>query len=149
VYQRLVNYDRLIHPQPVIEDTLRGKVALGENLGIEEVLEFITELNSNWRELISGVDMLGASLPGTKSVDLFVETAAGFQVFFDLKRPAQSQVKNLKLLLDQEIDPATLGGLSYIDLRLPDIAYYCYKDAPCAHEASGADSEVNSGEREE
>lgn len=134
VFQQIAGYASTTYSQTLIADRTAQTVQVGEDLGIKPILQFIQTLQNLWAQQVPETAFASFSLPTTLSLDLFVKTSSGFQVYFDLNRPVRPQLANLHLLLSQEIKPETYSGLSYIDLRLPTVAYYCYKDAPCAPE---------------
>lgn len=134
VFEELQNYDPAVYKQAVITDETEERPKIGQSSGTEKILGFIDALSARWSELIKVTSYRSFFVPGIKSTDVIAETELGFRVYFDLERSARGQVANLNFVLTREIDPATYAGLSYIDLRLPTQAYYCYKDAPCAPE---------------
>jgi len=134
IFEKIPDYMPESFPQIIISDGTAENLAVGQDLGITESLNFLEELRNLWAGEIRDIEVLGIELPGRKSPDIFARTSIGFRVYFDVKRSVSAQLVNLKLLLYQEINPETYTGLSYIDLRLPNIAYYCYLDAPCAPE---------------
>ena len=103
-------------------------------MDIQKILNFIEQVKSLWQEHIHAINYTGFSIAGKRSLDVFVKTNVGFSVYLDINRSVKRQLENLNLLLNQEIKPETYSGLSYVDVRLPNIAYYCYQDAPCAPE---------------
>ncbi|MBI4050014.1 MAG: hypothetical protein HY398_01035 [Candidatus Doudnabacteria bacterium] len=132
VFARLTNYLPQDYRQDLIVDRGSGGVKVGEQIEVKRHLEFINELKAEWLAQIAQPKIASFAIPGVLSSDIFAKTALGFEVYFDQERDAAVQLANLKLLLNQEIRPETYDGLSYIDVRLPNVAYYCYKDAPCA-----------------
>lgn len=137
VFQKINRYDEATFPEPLVINRAgeEESVTVGEKLPIERVLTFISELRTQWSRQISQTSYLNFLIPSLKSPDLLVRTGLfGFSVYFDTGRSAALQLRNLALLLNQEIKPETFAGLSYIDIRLPTTAYYCYQDAPCALE---------------
>src|SRR3989344_1090892 len=134
IFEKISDYMPDSFRQIVISDGTAENLAVGQDLGITESLNFLEELRNLWLKEIRDIEVVGVELPGRKSPDIFVKTSIGFRAYFDVKRSASVQLTNLKLLLYQEIPPETYTGLSYIDLRLSNIAYYCYLDAPCAPE---------------
>lgn len=136
VFQKLLNYDPLIYPEILIVDRTAKDVGTGDRLGIPKILNFVSTLKELWPEIIHETNFVSLTVPGSATLDILVRTGTGFQVYFDLGRSVKTQLRNLNLLLTSEIKPETYSGLSYIDLRLPDTAYYCYRDAPCAFENS-------------
>lgn len=57
---------------------------------------------------------------------LNIETAEGWQIYFNLKGDIDWQITELKLALEKEIPPEKRGNLEYIDLRFSRI-YYKYR----------------------
>ena len=135
VFQKILNYSPEVYAETVISDKIAEPVKVGEELSPKRPFEFIGEIMNLWPEKISQTNLESFAVPGLESQDVFVKTVMGFQVYFDIERGAGKQIDNLNLILGREIRPETYSGLSYIDLRLPTTAYYCYKDAPCAPEA--------------
>lgn len=136
VFQKISNYSPTAYPETLIRDRTSQTVRVGEELPINKLLQFIRETLEQWPKIIRETEIASFSTPGTRSFDVFAKTAIGFEVYFDLERSVKVQLENLELVLHQEIKPETYNGLSYIDLRLPTTAYYCYKDAPCAPESA-------------
>ena len=134
VFQAIASYAPETFSQALIIDTSAAPVTAGEGLSIKPILEFVSRAKDAWQTHINQAGLVHFSVPGGKSQDILVKTTIGFNVLFDLERDPVEQLENLKILLNREILPETHGGLSYIDLRLPHMAYYCYKDAPCAPE---------------
>lgn len=132
VYQKILNYDPTAFSEVLITDQTGEDVKVGQVLDIQHTLDFIAGLRDQWPKQIPQTSFVSFSVPGTVSPDLFAKTSIGFQVFFDLNRSVKTQLSNFSLILNREINPETYTGLSYLDLRLPSFAYYCYKDAPCA-----------------
>ena len=60
-------------------------------------------------------------------------TAEEFVVKFDLNSELAKTFEQLKLLL-KDIGGARISSIKYIDMRIKDRGYICYKDAPCAQE---------------
>lgn len=132
VFQQLADYNPTTYSQVLIADQAAEPVTVGEQMGIRPALDFIAGLKAVWSREITQTNFVSFVLPGVASPDLIMKTGIGFEVLFDLSRSTDHQVAALNLLLNREIKPETYTGLSYIDLRLPSTAYYCYKDAPCA-----------------
>lgn len=131
-FEALLDYEAEINKVPLIIDESGFEINLGENLAISGVLNFLSSLMQDWPIQINGIKIMNFSLPSLEGSDLKVMTETGFVVYFDLKRDTSVQVKNLGYLLNSEIKSETHSGLSYIDMRLPNTGYYCFKDAPCA-----------------
>ncbi len=132
VFQKINNYSAAAFSEILIVDRSQAEIKVGQELEVQKTLAFVAELKDRWPQEITETTLVSFSLPALKSSDLFLETAIGFGVYFDLERQVLPQLRNLSLVLSQEIKSETYTGLSYIDLRLPNTAYYCYQDAPCA-----------------
>ncbi len=114
-----------------LRDISERPAQIGENLGVAEALKFLEVIRAEWQNFIAS-PILDFKIPGRASPDLFLTATAGWTVYFDLKSDPLKQLTNLRGILSQEIPPDREKNLSYIDLRLPTIAYYCYRDEPCA-----------------
>lgn len=136
IFRELASYSPQTFSQILITDTSETEVQTGQELEVRKTLSFVEEIKNNWALYIPHTNFVSFSIPGIKSQDILARTATGYRVYFDMDRKAVKQLSNLKLILDREIKPETYSGLSYIDLRLSTIAYYCYKDAECALDPS-------------
>lgn len=143
VFQEIPSYTPEIFSQILINDSSNAEVKNGESLPIGPILAFIEQIRNNWSLDINQTNYDSFSIPGTKTQDILVKTGIGFTVYFDLEREAPAQLENLKMMLNREIRPETYAGLSYIDLRLSHMAYYCYKDAVCAPEYKPPEAEID------
>lgn len=131
VFQEIANYSPATYQEILIIDRTGSPVKIGDVLEAANVFGFIKKVKSLWPGIINQTSYASFALPGLRSLDVFAKTGIGFEVYFDLGRDAKIQLENLNLVLTQPIKPETYAGLSYIDLRLSNIAYYCYKDSPC------------------
>lgn len=136
VFQEVGRYFEAAFPEILIKDGQNREVAVGQKLEIKKILAFIQNLKELWPGYVTQTTFTAFFTPAIQSPDLVAETLAGFRVLFDLDRSASVQLQSLRLLLNETIPAETIPGLSYIDLRLPATAYYCYKDAPCALESN-------------
>ena len=134
VFQKVLTYEPSSFAEVLLADQTQAPVQVGQALPIGKPLQFVEKVKNQWPREIPQTTFASFVLLGSLSPDITVKTGLGFQVYFDLDRSVEAQLRNLNLLLAQEIKPETYSGLSYIDLRLPNIAYYCYLDAPCAPE---------------
>lgn len=131
-FQKVLNYSPSAFSEILVVDKTGKEVNVGEELVPANILEFMEKTKALWPQQVRETNFVSFSLPGTKSADIFVKTAIGFEVYFDLNRGVEVQLSNLALILGREIKPETYPGLSYVDLRLANTGYYCYLDAPCA-----------------
>jgi len=134
VFARIPSYTPEAFGQPLIADNSAAEIAPGTTLPIQPAIKFIEDIQLEWPEKISETNIVSFAVPAARSKDIIVKTSIGFSLYFDLQRSAAEQLSDLKLVLREQIRPETFSGLSYIDLRLPSIAYYCYQDALCAPE---------------
>ena len=143
VFQQIESYTPEAFTQILVVDSFGAQVRSGETLPIAAALEFIVQIKADWPRSINETNYTYFSLPAARSKDIIVKTGIGFGIYFDMGRDVAEQLSDLKLVLRQQILPETYTGLSYIDLRLPTMAYYCYKDAPCAPEYATSTSPIN------
>lgn len=114
-----------------LHDITEKPAQIGENLGVTAALNYLEAVRREWPNFISS-PIQEFKIPGRASPDIFLTAAAGWTVYFDLKSDPLKRLANLRAILTREIPADREKNLSYIDLRLPSIAYYCYKDEPCA-----------------
>lgn len=139
LYAVVPDYQQASTTAPLLIDRRGAPVAVGQSVSDSRLVPFLQELRQRWPRQIKDVRYRSFSVPAVGSPDVFVKTETGFSIYFDLGRSVQAQLASLALVLGREIDPATYIGLSYIDLRVPAYAYYCYLDAPCANATSTPD----------
>lgn len=149
VFEKILTYEPAIFLQPLIIDESGKLLSEGQNLEIQKTLGFIENLHGLWPENIFVANIANFALPGIAATEVKVKTNIGFMVYFDGERNALTQLENLAYLLGNEIKPEAYAGISYVDLRLQDIGYYCFKDAPCALEnaSSTAESIIDNNNR--
>lgn len=84
-------------------------------------IQFATDLKKQLRDI--GVEALGFMVGAAGGADLVVYTGEGWQAYFNVMRPAQSQVKILAALLGGDLKDKR-ATLKYIDLRVKGRVYY-------------------------
>lgn len=94
----------------------------------ENLNEILNKAQSELQNPITGIILENFERP-----DLEVRTQSGFVIKFDTNSDLQKTFWRLKLLL-KEVGEARINGVKYIDIRIKDRGYICYKDAPCARE---------------
>ncbi len=134
IFEQIPSYTPEAFSQSLIVDSSAAALSPGDMLAIQPVVKFIEEIKSLWPSQINETDIKSFAVPAMRSKDIVVKTGIGFSLYFDLARSVSEQLSDLRIVLREQIRPETYAGLSYIDLRLPSVAYYCYKDAPCAPE---------------
>lgn len=114
-----------------IIDTTNTPVVAGDDLNIDKILEFYIFVSENWGKIISSKPQ-EIQLGGRFGQDIRFVSVDGWVVYFDLNHDPKIQLRNLRLIIDQEVPVDRRTQLAYIDLRLSDKAYFCYKGEPCA-----------------
>lgn len=94
----------------------------------ENLSEIVNKAQSELQNPITGIILENFERP-----DLEARTQSGFVIKFDINSDLQKTFWQLKLLL-KEVGEARMNGVKYIDIRIKDRGYICYKDAPCARE---------------
>jgi cell division septal protein FtsQ len=117
----------------VVVDLQQGKQReVGENLDLGDTLGFMRKFQEEWMKKIS-VPLAYFEFDGRNKNQFTAVTDKAWSAFVDSTgQDAPILVENLRLLLTQEIGLDKNQNLSYIDLRIPQKAYYCYKNEPCA-----------------
>ncbi len=115
---------------PVVKDQIEENFDIGKQMDNSKLVAFIISMNKLWSSKMS-VPIKEIKIPGKASAEVQIVSAEDWGVFFDVSRPVSSQLNSLALILSREIPIAKRLTLAYIDLRLRERAYYCYKDSPC------------------
>lgn len=95
--------------------------APGDKAVASSTIQFAADLKKQLRDI--SVEALGFMAGAAGNTDLVVYTGEGWQVYFNVTRPAQSQVKILSALLNGDLK-SKRAGLKYIDLRVAGRVYY-------------------------
>ena len=121
-------------------------VAVGQNLGIAAPIEFALTLKDPWeKSQLPKIQLV--KLPSQAAKEIYFVSQAGWTVYFNLEGNPLKQLNYLRLLLEQEIPPDRQEELVYIDFRFPGVAYYCYRNEPCA--LSKFETQTQEGEAED
>ncbi len=141
----IVSNDGLIMGQsdsPVASSTESGLISFKISAGLsgtlfekifdEKFLEELQTLSLNLPE-ITGSHISSFSAEGLNEPDLEVYIDPGYKILFDLKPDLDLTLKRLKILL-QQISPADTAKLYYIDVRIQNRGYICFKKTACAIE---------------
>ncbi|MBI3231764.1 MAG: hypothetical protein HYZ51_01645 [Candidatus Doudnabacteria bacterium] len=86
--------------------------------------------------------ILKISLQSFDRPDIEAITSAGYIIKFDINSDASKVFSQLKLLL-KETGEAGVSGIKYMDMRIKDRGYICYKDAACANASPAATTTPN------
>ena len=92
------------------------KANLKDQVFSSEIIDFIISLKEEF-EIIKPI-----SFDLFSKENLRVKTSKGIYINFNPTYPLESQIKNLRLLLNKEIKD--LSEIDYIDLRVEGRAYY-------------------------
>ncbi|MBI4053881.1 MAG: hypothetical protein HY397_00965 [Candidatus Doudnabacteria bacterium] len=106
-------------------------VAVGEKLDIQRQYNFVADLQKDWSAKI-GIRIKEVTFPDKNSPDLFVESNTGWIAYFDVDASFDAQLRALELVLKRQIPLTSIDKLAYIDLRLINTIYYCFRGEPCA-----------------
>lgn len=103
--------------------SLGGKV-LGYNR-IHFVISFTDKIDT-----INKFKILEFKINPRSSVDFEAITDKNWSIYLDDTQDPKMAVNNLFTILDEAVEG--IGGLDYIDLRIPDRIFYCQTNKPCA-----------------
>nr|AIA16753.1 POTRA domain, FtsQ-type [uncultured bacterium] len=119
----------------VVEDQLTEDFASGEVLRNSKLSAFVLSMHKQWSTKISTPISL-VKFPGKESSEVQFVSREGWSVMFDTSKSAVDLLNQLAVLLNKQVPIKDRINLAYIDLRLENKAYYCFKAAPCAQQAS-------------
>lgn len=119
-------------PINLIKINSQEELTSNQNLAAEN-LKLISILQERIPEICRST-VTSYTLNPTTSPDLEVNTAAGYQLFFDTNSDAYETLGNLSVLLGK-LSPDDKNRLAYIDLRIKNKAYVCYKGTACTQTA--------------
>lgn len=94
---------------------------LGQRAAASTTVFFASQLKKQLRAM--EIEPFGFRLGVDSDSDIVVFTGDGWQIYFNLKRSLQSQIKILEALLDGDLKNLR-GKLKYVDLRLTNKIYY-------------------------
>ncbi len=120
---------------PLIMDQVDENFDIGKQLDNTKLVAFILSAHKQWSSKIN-VPIKETKIPGKASGEVQFVTNEDWGVFFDVNRSVSSQLSSLALILSKEVPLTKRPTLAYIDLRLKERAYYCFKDSPCVAGAS-------------
>lgn len=127
----------------VVEDQLTESFATGEILHNTKLAAFVLSMNKQWSTKISSPISL-VKFPGKESSEVQFVTKDGWSALFDTSKSAAEVLNDLAVVLNKQIAVKDRINLAYVDLRLENRAYYCFRAAPCAQqpqpEAAGTET---------
>lgn len=115
----------------LIRSSTPRQFTVGENINAPALLEFMKISSELWQKYFSS-PYRTILYEGSASPDIYVTTSAGWTAYFDLKNDPRLSLKNLHLVFSQQITAERESQLAYVDVRLPTMAYYCFRGEPCA-----------------
>jgi cell division septal protein FtsQ len=108
-------------------DSMPLRNIFGQNL-----LQTLQTLNRQLPQITSS-RIKSFAAGGPDEPDLDVHLDAGYKILFDSKSDLDLTLERLKILLSQ-ISPADLKKLYYLDMRIKNRGYVCFKNTACAVE---------------
>jgi cell division septal protein FtsQ len=111
-----------------IEFSKAGDWVVGQKILTDNQALLTKEIIKNLAKL-DGLKATKFYMDSENEQDLAVDTSAGYLIKFDLRTNWQDNENSLKALFTKI--PAN-SNLAYIDLRVPERAYVCYQNTPCA-----------------
>lgn len=105
-----------------------------QNMFGENLLQTLQTLNQQLSQITSS-RIKSFVAAGLDEPDLAVYLDAGYKILFDSKSDLDLTLGRLKILLSQ-ISPADIKKLYYLDMRIKNRGYACFKNTACAVESS-------------
>ncbi len=115
----------------LIQDSSGKSVSENSPVAGKSFFEFTLALDDEWSHRLPS-PLKKVSITSASALESAARSEAGWTIFLDNRVDARQQVKNAQMVLEKEVRLERIGGLMYLDLRVPGVAYYCFKDAPCA-----------------
>lgn len=95
----------------------------------ENLNQILNKANSELQNPITQISIENFEHPNFE-----VKTKKNYTIKFDINSDIQKTFEHLALLL-KDIGEDRINGVKYIDMRIKDRGYVCYKDALCASDA--------------
>jgi cell division septal protein FtsQ len=111
----------------VKNDGRSAAVTLGAAAVTPEFVTFLQGVQDTLPELI-GSEVAEIHIPSLSAREVKVVLDTNWYVSFDVTRPAAEQLDILQQLLRESIDEEELERLQYVDLRIPNRAYWRLRD---------------------
>lgn len=112
------------------EKTFYEKQRLADAGYFDSLNEILNRAQNDLQNPLAGVELENFENP-----NMAAKTAAGFIIKFDVNSDLAKIFSQLKLLL-KDIGESRISGVKYIDMRIKNRGYVCYKDAACARETA-------------
>jgi len=95
---------------------------LGQAVTDKELLASILSIRPELEKI--KIDIKKITIPLDEDFRVDAETSEGWQIYFSTRDDLKSQVNSLDVFLSQKISPEKRSQLQYIDVRIPNRAYY-------------------------
>lgn len=110
---------------PLVYDSNDREVYLREEVVTRNFVGFLQDLHQQFPLQIN-VDIKKFWAPSILAKEVHLETTGGWRVYFSIDRSVESQLGDLKVVMDEQIKEG-IERVDYIDLRIGNWAYYKYK----------------------
>ena len=107
-----------------------GDWVIGQKVLSEDQTSLLNKISSNLVE-VSNQKVKNFQIDFKNEQDLIVETQQNYSIKFDVKTTWEESLNSLSTLFTKISPGETLG---YIDLRVPERAYVCYRNTACANQ---------------
>lgn len=114
-----------------INDLSGKQVRPGDHLGVQSLLDFTLAIAADWQRYAAS-ELSEIRVSSRASADVIALSSIGWTVYLDRNSDPGLQIRSLGLILTSEIQASRILGLAYIDMRLGNTVYYCFKNEPCA-----------------
>ena len=105
-----------------VEDEKGQFEKLGQAVTDKELLASILSIRPELEKI--KIDIKKITIPLDEDFRVDAETSEGWQIYFSTRDDLKSQVNSLDVFLSQKISPEKRSQLQYIDVRIPNRAYY-------------------------
>ena len=113
---------------PIITDASNTPVTLGETLPVGQLAFFVEGTKNAWPSVVpAAISSIVIPARLTREVSFF--TVDGWEAKFSIDRSIDDQLRDLARIVSGNIKPG--ASLRYIDLRIANTAYVCFKGDQC------------------
>lgn len=110
---------------PLVYDSNDRQVSPREEVVTRNFVGFLQDLHKKFPQQIN-VEIKKFWAPSILAKEVHLETVGGWRVYFSIDRSVESQLDDLKVVMDEQIK-GRIERVDYIDLRIDNWAYYKYK----------------------
>ncbi|MFH2104839.1 MAG: hypothetical protein ABII72_01245 [Parcubacteria group bacterium] len=111
---------------PLVYDSNDREVYLREEVVTRNFVGFLQDLHQKFPQQVDA-EIKKFWAPSILAKEVHLETEAGWRVYFSIDRSVESQLGDLKIVMDEQIK-TRIERVDYIDLRIDNWAYYKYKE---------------------